>query len=159
MQARDETRFRSLTQALDSHNQALANAVFQHAEQRRVEIEKDKLEKASRVAPPSWFLWHKGFCNSYFGFLLFFLWLSIHLDILCSKRVAASVDRVLCWFASHECLIYKYKKEFGTWKDHGSLTCGLNIHLVLATGYFVLYRMLCSLGSVCIRVNCPFKGV
>lgn len=53
LQASDEVRFQSLTQALDIHYQALANAVFQHAEHRRVEIEKEKLAKASGAAPSS----------------------------------------------------------------------------------------------------------
>ncbi|KAL1832759.1 hypothetical protein ACET3Z_002410 [Daucus carota] len=52
LQASNEVRFQSLTQALDIHYQALANAVFQHAEQRRVEIEKEKLEKAQGTVPP-----------------------------------------------------------------------------------------------------------
>ena len=34
-------------QTLDFHYQALANGVAQHADQRRVEIEKEKLEKAT----------------------------------------------------------------------------------------------------------------
>lgn len=49
LQASDPLRFQSLTQTLDFHFQALANGVAQHAEQRRVEIEKEKLEKASAV--------------------------------------------------------------------------------------------------------------
>jgi hypothetical protein len=40
-------RFESLSQTLEFNYQALANGVAQHAEQRRVEIEKEKLEKAS----------------------------------------------------------------------------------------------------------------
>lgn len=47
MQASDPLRFQNLTQTLDFHHQALANGVAQHAEQKRVEIEKEKLEKAS----------------------------------------------------------------------------------------------------------------
>ncbi|KAB2600365.1 importin-7-like protein [Pyrus ussuriensis x Pyrus communis] len=47
MQASDQLRFRSLTQTLDFHYQALANGVAQHAEQRRAEIEKEKMEKAA----------------------------------------------------------------------------------------------------------------
>ncbi|ONI29087.1 hypothetical protein PRUPE_1G180500 [Prunus persica] len=47
MQASDPLRFQSLTQTLDFHYQALANGVAQHAEQRRAEIEKEKMEKAS----------------------------------------------------------------------------------------------------------------
>ncbi|XP_075085279.1 importin beta-like SAD2 [Nicotiana tabacum] len=50
MQATDPLRFQSLTQTLDFHYQALANGVAQHAEQRRVEIEKEKMEKASATA-------------------------------------------------------------------------------------------------------------
>ncbi|KAG6481889.1 hypothetical protein ZIOFF_058512 [Zingiber officinale] len=40
-------RFQNLTRSLDFHYQALASGVAQHAEQRKVEIEKEKLEKAS----------------------------------------------------------------------------------------------------------------
>ncbi|GLT74887.1 hypothetical protein SLA2020_466520 [Shorea laevis] len=47
MQASDPLRFQNLTQTLDFHYQARANGVAQHAEQRRAEIEKEKLEKAS----------------------------------------------------------------------------------------------------------------
>lgn len=47
MQASDPLRIQNLTQTLDFHYQALANGVAQHAEQRRVEIEKEKMEKAS----------------------------------------------------------------------------------------------------------------
>ncbi|XP_048333366.1 importin beta-like SAD2 [Ziziphus jujuba] len=47
MQASDPSRFQNLMQTLDFHYQALANGVAQHAEQRRAEIEKEKLEKAS----------------------------------------------------------------------------------------------------------------
>ncbi|KAK9289014.1 hypothetical protein L1049_017485 [Liquidambar formosana] len=50
MQASDPLRFQNLTQALDFHYQALANGVAQHAEQRRAEIEKENMEKASAVA-------------------------------------------------------------------------------------------------------------
>lgn len=50
MQASDGVRFQSLTQTLDFHYQALANGVAQHAEQRRVEIEKEKMEKAASGA-------------------------------------------------------------------------------------------------------------
>ncbi|KAK4732977.1 hypothetical protein R3W88_025965 [Solanum pinnatisectum] len=49
MQASDPVKFQSLTQTLDFRYQALANGVAQHAEQRRVEIEKEKMEKASAV--------------------------------------------------------------------------------------------------------------
>ena len=47
MQASDPLRFQNLTQTLDFSHQALANGVAQHAEQRRAEIEKEKLEKAT----------------------------------------------------------------------------------------------------------------
>lgn len=47
MQASDPLRFQSLMQTLDFHYQALANGIAQHADQRRAEIEKEKLEKAT----------------------------------------------------------------------------------------------------------------
>ncbi|KAI5431678.1 importin beta-like SAD2 [Lathyrus oleraceus] len=47
VQLSDPLRFESLTQSLEFNYQALANGVAQHAEQRRLEIEKEKLEKAS----------------------------------------------------------------------------------------------------------------
>uniref|UniRef100_A0A453BSI4 Importin N-terminal domain-containing protein n=1 Tax=Aegilops tauschii subsp. strangulata TaxID=200361 RepID=A0A453BSI4_AEGTS len=47
VQASDPARFQSLMQTLDFHYQALANGVAQHAEERKVEIEKEKLEKAN----------------------------------------------------------------------------------------------------------------
>lgn len=47
VQASDPARFQNLTRTLDFHYQALASGVAQHAEQRRVEIEKEKLEKAA----------------------------------------------------------------------------------------------------------------
>ncbi|KAK4857316.1 hypothetical protein QYF36_026845 [Acer negundo] len=50
MQASDPLRFQNLTQTLDFHYQALANGVAQHADQRRLEIEKEKMEKASAAA-------------------------------------------------------------------------------------------------------------
>lgn len=50
LQASDPTRFQNLTQTLDFHYQALANGVAQHAEQRRAEIEKEKLEKESAAS-------------------------------------------------------------------------------------------------------------
>ncbi|XP_052477048.1 importin beta-like SAD2 isoform X2 [Gossypium raimondii] len=53
LQASDPIRFQNLTQTLDFHFQALANSVAQHAEQRRAEIEKEKMEKASATAAPS----------------------------------------------------------------------------------------------------------
>lgn len=53
MQASDPLRFQNLTQTLEFNYQALANGVAQHADQRRVEIEKEKLEKASAAAASS----------------------------------------------------------------------------------------------------------
>ncbi|EYU32733.1 hypothetical protein ABFS82_14G040400 [Erythranthe guttata] len=50
LQASDPLRFQNLTQALDFHYQALANGVAQHAEQRRVEIEREKLAKVAEAA-------------------------------------------------------------------------------------------------------------
>ncbi|KAJ1435471.1 Importin-beta, N-terminal domain [Sesbania bispinosa] len=47
IQSSDPLRFENLTQTLEFNYQALANAVAQHAEQRRAEIEKEKLEKSS----------------------------------------------------------------------------------------------------------------
>ncbi|XP_075516359.1 importin beta-like SAD2 [Primulina tabacum] len=49
LQASDPLRFQSLTQTLDFHYQALANGVAQHAEQRKTEIEKEKLSKAAEA--------------------------------------------------------------------------------------------------------------
>ncbi|XP_058093575.1 importin beta-like SAD2 isoform X2 [Magnolia sinica] len=46
IQVTDLARFQSLMQKLDFHYQAVASGVAQHAEQRRVEMEKEKLEKA-----------------------------------------------------------------------------------------------------------------
>ncbi|KAL4271376.1 hypothetical protein GQ457_13G028220 [Hibiscus cannabinus] len=51
LQASDPVKFQNLMQTLDFHYQAIANGVAQHAEQRRAEIEKEKMEKAS--APSS----------------------------------------------------------------------------------------------------------
>ncbi|XP_023549155.1 importin beta-like SAD2 isoform X1 [Cucurbita pepo subsp. pepo] len=53
MQGSDPMRFQSLTQSLEFQYQALAHGVAQHAEQRRVEIEKEKLEKAAASAASS----------------------------------------------------------------------------------------------------------
>ncbi|KAF3457074.1 hypothetical protein FNV43_RR01731 [Rhamnella rubrinervis] len=53
MQASNPLRFQNLMQTLDFHYQALANGVAQHAEQRKVEIEKEKLEKAAAASPAS----------------------------------------------------------------------------------------------------------
>lgn len=50
MQASDPSRFQNLSQTLEFQYQALANGVAQHADQRRVEIEKEKMEKASAAA-------------------------------------------------------------------------------------------------------------
>lgn len=47
MQSSDPLRFQNLTQTLEFSYQAIANGVAQHAELRRVEIEKEKLEKSS----------------------------------------------------------------------------------------------------------------
>jgi hypothetical protein len=47
IQASDLSRFQNLAQTLDLNYQARAHAVAQHADQRRAEIEKEKLEKAS----------------------------------------------------------------------------------------------------------------
>ncbi|KAG9152610.1 hypothetical protein Leryth_025981 [Lithospermum erythrorhizon] len=47
LQASDPSRFLSLTQSLDLHYQAIASGIAQHADQRRFEIEKEKLEKES----------------------------------------------------------------------------------------------------------------
>uniref|UniRef100_A0A7N0UGH1 Importin N-terminal domain-containing protein n=1 Tax=Kalanchoe fedtschenkoi TaxID=63787 RepID=A0A7N0UGH1_KALFE len=47
MQAADPVKFQNLSQSLDFHYQALANGIAQHAELRKLEIEKEKLEKAS----------------------------------------------------------------------------------------------------------------
>ncbi|KAK7394282.1 hypothetical protein VNO78_14804 [Psophocarpus tetragonolobus] len=47
IQSADPLRFENLTQTLEFNYQALANGVAQHAEQRRAEIEKEKLEKST----------------------------------------------------------------------------------------------------------------
>lgn len=52
IQSSDPARFESLSQTLEFNYQALANGVAQHAEQRRVEIEKEKLEKSATAAAP-----------------------------------------------------------------------------------------------------------
>jgi len=49
MQLSDPLGFQNLTQSLEFSYQALANGVTQHAELRRGEIEKEKLEKSSGV--------------------------------------------------------------------------------------------------------------
>ncbi|PPS11488.1 hypothetical protein GOBAR_AA09154 [Gossypium barbadense] len=53
LQASDPMRFQNLTQTLDFHYQALANGVAPHAEQRRAEIGKEKMEKASAATVAS----------------------------------------------------------------------------------------------------------
>ncbi|MBA0871134.1 hypothetical protein Goshw_021620 [Gossypium schwendimanii] len=53
LQASDPMRFQNLTQTLDFHYQALANGVAQHAEQRRAEMGKEKMEKASAATVAS----------------------------------------------------------------------------------------------------------
>ncbi|KAL9247096.1 hypothetical protein vseg_020563 [Gypsophila vaccaria] len=50
IQATDPMRFQNLTQSLEFQYQALANGVAQHADLRRVEIEKEKLEKATAAS-------------------------------------------------------------------------------------------------------------
>ncbi|KAK4489123.1 hypothetical protein RD792_004917 [Penstemon davidsonii] len=50
LQASDPVRFQNLTHTLDVHHQALANGVAQHAEVRRVEIEKEKMAKITEAA-------------------------------------------------------------------------------------------------------------
>ncbi|ERN11860.1 importin beta-like SAD2 [Amborella trichopoda] len=47
MSASNPMRFQNLMQSLDFHYQALASGVAQHAEERRVEMEKEKAEKAA----------------------------------------------------------------------------------------------------------------
>jgi importin-7 len=47
MQTSDPVRFQSLMKTLDFQYQALANGVAQHAEERKIEIAKEKLEKAN----------------------------------------------------------------------------------------------------------------
>jgi len=47
LQASDPGRFQNLMQTLDFHYQALASGVAQHAEERKTEIAKEKLEKAN----------------------------------------------------------------------------------------------------------------
>lgn len=45
VQASNPIRFQNLTQTLDFRYQAMASGIAQHVEQRRVEIEKEKLEQ------------------------------------------------------------------------------------------------------------------
>jgi importin-7 len=47
LQASDPARFQNLMQTLDFRYQALASGIAQHAEERKLEIEKEKAEKAS----------------------------------------------------------------------------------------------------------------
>nr|CAB3486688.1 unnamed protein product [Digitaria exilis] len=47
LQASDPGRFQNLMQTMDFHYQALASGVAQHAEERKTEIAKEKLEKAN----------------------------------------------------------------------------------------------------------------
>lgn len=49
MQASDGQRFQNLNQSLDFTYQAIANGIAQHAELRRVEIEKEKQKKAAEA--------------------------------------------------------------------------------------------------------------
>lgn len=50
VQSINPMRVQSLTQALDFHYQAIASGVAQHAEVRRVEIEKEKAAAAAAAA-------------------------------------------------------------------------------------------------------------
>ncbi|KAF2581504.1 hypothetical protein F2Q68_00001265 [Brassica cretica] len=50
MQASDAQRFQNLNQSLDFTYQAIANGIAQHAEVRRVEIEKERQKKAAEAA-------------------------------------------------------------------------------------------------------------
>ncbi|ESQ51750.1 hypothetical protein EUTSA_v10016172mg [Eutrema salsugineum] len=50
MQASDALRFQNLNQSLDFTYQAIANGIAEHAELRRVEIEKEKQKKAAEAA-------------------------------------------------------------------------------------------------------------
>ncbi|MCL7040799.1 hypothetical protein MKW94_018897 [Papaver nudicaule] len=50
LQASDPARFQTFMQALDFPHQALASGLAQHAEQRRIEIEKERMEKAAAAA-------------------------------------------------------------------------------------------------------------
>lgn len=72
MQASDPVKFQSLTQTLDFRYQALANGVAVHAEERRAEIEKEKLEKASAVVA-SWF-WSTGLLLAKTQWVIIPLW-------------------------------------------------------------------------------------
>lgn len=86
MQALDPLRFQNLTQTLDFHYQALANGVAQHADQRRIEIEKEKMEKASAAAP-SWLgCWIYPFSKFWFEFSVHRLFNSFSNDFEKSSR-------------------------------------------------------------------------
>ena len=50
IQSSDPSRFENLTRTLELNYQALANGVAQHAEHRRAEIEREKLEKLSAAS-------------------------------------------------------------------------------------------------------------
>nr|AAD24843.1 putative importin (nuclear transport factor) protein [Arabidopsis thaliana] len=52
MQASDAQRFQNLNQSLDFTYQAIANGIAQHAELRRVEIEKEKQKKLAAASTP-----------------------------------------------------------------------------------------------------------
>lgn len=69
VQASDPARFQGLMQTLDFHYQALASGVAEYADKRRVEIEKEKLEKANNAhksnssSVPSISIWvNTGYC-------------------------------------------------------------------------------------------------
>ncbi|KAK8960329.1 hypothetical protein KSP40_PGU015226 [Platanthera guangdongensis] len=47
MQAANPTRFQNLMQMMNFNHQALASGIAQHAEQRRIEIEQERIEKAA----------------------------------------------------------------------------------------------------------------
>lgn len=47
MQVANPARFQNLMQMMDFNHQALANGIAQHAEQRKIEIEKERIEKAA----------------------------------------------------------------------------------------------------------------
>ncbi|KAH0460881.1 hypothetical protein IEQ34_008456 [Dendrobium chrysotoxum] len=47
LQAANPARFQNVMQTMDFSHQALANGIAQHAEQRKIEIEKEKIEKAA----------------------------------------------------------------------------------------------------------------
>jgi len=61
MQASDAQRFQNLNQSLDFTYQAIANGIAQHAELRRVEIEKEKQKKLAAASTPVTALWFLSF--------------------------------------------------------------------------------------------------